>query len=246
MARISEHGPDHQGPGPDDPAHQAAAAAGEQLGQPVLYVVLDVELAQLRVAVLQIVQVVRDLVGERGGLAGHRRDGRGQEACHDADAADDDDHDGRPPGHAVADQPAHDRIETGRDKERQADEDEHGPSVDEQLDQAVGDRDPEGGVQPDHERRTPVDRTSELAQAAGLLRDLGRLLHGLLDRFISGAAVCPGFFVLGSDFFLRPDLSRLRGLAGVAHAAATTRSWAIQAPWAWLPQGSLGVTRPVS
>jgi hypothetical protein len=109
--------------------------------------------------------------------------------------------------------------ETGRDEERQADEDEHGPSVDEQLDQAVGDRDPEGGVQPDHERRTPVDRTSELAQAAGLLRDLGRLLHGLLDRFISGAAACPGFFVLGADFLLRPDLSRLRSLTGLVHPA---------------------------
>src|SRR6185503_5845826 len=109
--------------------------------------------------------------------------------------------------------------ETGRDEECQADEDEHGPSVDEQLDQAIGDRDPESGVQPDHERRTPVDRTSELAQAAGLLRDLGRLFQGLLHPPITWVVLVPGLLVLSPDILLRPDLSRLRSLTGLVHRA---------------------------
>jgi hypothetical protein len=119
----------------------------------------------------------------------------------------------------VADQPAHDRIETGRDEERQADEDEHRPGPDEQLDQAVGDRDPEGGVQPDHERRTLVDRTPGLAQAAGLLRDLGRLIQGLLHPPVTRVGLVPGLLVLSPDLLLRPDLSRLRSLVGLVHPA---------------------------
>ena len=217
------HGAEHHGPGAHDPADQGAAPAGDQAGKALLEVVLDVELAQLRVAILQVVHVVRDLMGERGGLGGQRRDRRREERRHDRHGAGDDGQDGRPPGHAVPDQPADDWIQAGRDEQCQADDDEHRPRPDEQLDQAVGDRHAERAGQPDHERGAPVDGPPGRSEAAGLLGDLRRRLQGLMDPVAPRALVWPGLVFLGPDFFLRPDLGRLGCISRTFHAALATR-----------------------
>ena len=50
-------------PAPRTPPTREPPPLGDQAGKALLDVVLDVELAQLRIAVLQAVHVVRDLVG---------------------------------------------------------------------------------------------------------------------------------------------------------------------------------------
>ena len=217
------HGADHQGPGAEDPADQGAAPAGDQRRQALLDVVLDVELAQLRIAVLQVVHVVRNLVGQRGGLGSQRRDRRREKRRHDAHRAADDGEHGGPPGYPVPDQPADDRIQAHRDEQRQADDDEHGPRPDEQLDQAVGDRHAEGAGQPDHERRSFVDGPPGRSEATRLLGDLGRRLQSLLDPPISPVPLWPGFLFLGTDFLLRPDLRRLGCMWRTAHSACASK-----------------------
>jgi hypothetical protein len=75
-----------------------------------------------------------------------RRDRSREKSGRDRGGAADDDQDGGPAGHAVAHQPANNRVQARGDEECQADDDEHGPRPDDQLDQAVGRRHAEGGV----------------------------------------------------------------------------------------------------
>ena len=174
--------------------------------------VSHIELAQLRIAVLQTVHVVRDLMCERGGLGGQWRDRGGEKRRPDRQAASDDGEHGGPPRHPVPDQPADNRIQARGDKEAQADEYEHRPGPAEQLDQAVGHRDAERSGHPDHEGGAPVDGPSRCAEAARLLgygrRRLERLLYPVLSLL---ALIFPLRRVfLGPDLLLGPDLGRLR------------------------------------
>jgi len=69
----------------------------------------------------------------------------------------------------VPGQPGHRRVQAGREEQREADEDQHGPDVDDQLDQGDGDRHAGRRGHADEERRAAVKRPSRRAEPAGFL-----------------------------------------------------------------------------
>ena len=117
-------GAEHDHAGAEDAAGDRATAAGDQLGQPLLQVIADVESAQLGVRVAQRVQVVRQVAARAAGwLASGGMAARTKAASTAAAPATT--VRTAPSGAAPAGQPADDRVEPGRDEQREADEHQH-------------------------------------------------------------------------------------------------------------------------
>ena len=172
--------------------------------------------------------VVRQLLGERRGLGGQRRDRGGQEGARHADHGQHHNDDGRRARQAASGDPADRRIQAGRDEQRQADQDQHGPRPDYHLDEAIGDRHACGCGHPDEERRPLVQRPARMAKAVGLLGDRGRCVHRLLHAVLAlvRARSCPH----------RLRTSRLRprgapdGASGPARAGLGQKSVGLSCP----------------
>ncbi len=80
---------------------------------------LEFELAERLVAVVELLQVVREVRGQVSRLFGHDRHGEREEAADEAQEQQHDERDRRPARHVAAVEPQHERVEPDRDEERE-------------------------------------------------------------------------------------------------------------------------------